>query len=121
MIKNENIELSGKALLPFNSFLKQNGRTASCGWHWRKKGWIATVNIAGRLYVTQDEITRFQQRVAAGEFAKGSPAVFVYDDPLVETIKKGRTADVQRETDKPEAVTGPAKPVGSEADNQTAK
>jgi hypothetical protein len=67
-----NTELNGHALVPFNSFLKQNGRSPSSGWRWRKNGFIQTINISGRLYVSQDEISRFRARAAAGEFAKGS-------------------------------------------------
>jgi hypothetical protein len=67
---NQILELNGHAILPFNSFLVQTGRSASCGWRWRRKGWITTIDIAGRLYISQQEIERFQKRAAAGEFAK---------------------------------------------------
>jgi hypothetical protein len=94
MITNYNTELNDNSLVPFNSFLKSNGRSASCGWRWRQQGWITTVNIAGRLYVSQDEVDRFQQRAAAGEFSKASrTAVFVYDDPLGSLLKSRPTAE----------------------------
>jgi hypothetical protein len=110
MITNYNTELNDNSLVPFNSFLKSNGRSASCGWRWRQQGWITTVNIAGRLYVSQDEVDRFQQRAAAGEFAKRSrTAVFVYDDPVAASIigrsTAGNTETVGTAEDQKTAVT----------------
>ena len=40
------------------------------GWRWRKLGWIETVNIAGRVYVSRAAILKFEQRAAAGEFSR---------------------------------------------------
>jgi hypothetical protein len=37
---------------------------------WRKKGWLKTVNISGRQYLTQEAIDEFHRRVVAGEFAQ---------------------------------------------------
>ena len=54
----------------FGLFLDSLGVTGPTGWRWRKDGWIRTINIAGRVYVSRDEIERFQQRAASGEFAK---------------------------------------------------
>ena len=36
----------------------------------RKKGWLTTVNIAGRQYLTDEAIAEFKRRSEAGEFAK---------------------------------------------------
>ena len=88
-----NSELNDKTIVPFNSFLKQNGRSASWGWRLRQKGWITTVNIDGRLYVSQAEIDRFHKRAAAGEFARQSRAAFVYDDPFAAVIKGRSTVE----------------------------
>lgn len=35
-------------------------------------GWIHPVNIAGRLYVTREEIESFKARASNGEFAKAA-------------------------------------------------
>ena len=94
MQTNNSTELNGHALVPFNLFLKQNGRSPSSGWRWRKNGWIQTINIGGRLYVSQDEINRFHSRAAAGEFAKGGRTAFVYDDPLAASLKSGAAQEV---------------------------
>jgi len=57
-------------LVLFHLFLESLGVTPPTGWRWRKRGWIRTVNIAGRVYVTRDEIRRFQERAVSGEFSK---------------------------------------------------
>jgi hypothetical protein len=61
-----------QSVVPFSTFLEQVGRSATCGWRWRQKGWVETINVAGRLYIAQEEIERFHKRAAAGEFAKRS-------------------------------------------------
>jgi hypothetical protein len=95
-----NTDLNGHALVPFNSFLKQNGRSSSSGYRWRKNGWIKTINISGHLYVSQDEIDRFQKRAAAGEFAKRKGPVFVYDDPMVALLKSETKAEIPKDARK---------------------
>jgi len=37
---------------------------------WRKRGWLKTVNIAGRQYLTQVAIDEFRRRAVAGDFAQ---------------------------------------------------
>jgi hypothetical protein len=39
-------------------------------WRWRKKGWLKTVNIAGRQYLTREAVDEFQRRAVGGEFAQ---------------------------------------------------
>ena len=66
-------ETSGAPASPivlFGLFLESLGVTPPTGWRWRKLGWINTINIAGRVYVSRDEINRFEARAAAGEFSK---------------------------------------------------
>lgn len=46
------------------------GLTPVTLWRHRKKGWINPINIAGRLYITDEEIDRFVTRAQRGEFAK---------------------------------------------------
>jgi hypothetical protein len=57
-------------IILFGLFLDSLGVTPPTGWRWRKLGWINTLNIAGRVYVSREEIHRFQQRAASGEFSK---------------------------------------------------
>src|SRR6266850_4550948 len=56
-------------LVAFNAFCRSCGIAPITGWRFRKKGWIECVNIAGRPYVTSEEIERFKRRAADGEFA----------------------------------------------------
>jgi len=65
--KNQN---TGAGVRAFMHWLAQSGVSRSTGWRWRHRGWIKTVNVGGRVFVTEDEIWRFTERVRAGEFAK---------------------------------------------------
>ena len=57
-------------LILFETWLDSIGRVPATGWRWRKMGWIKTLNIAGRVYVSRQEIERFEARAAAGEFRR---------------------------------------------------
>jgi predicted site-specific integrase-resolvase len=56
-----------RAIISLQQWLADVGVTACTAWRWRKKGWLKTVNICGRQYLTQEE---FKRRAAAGEFAQ---------------------------------------------------
>lgn len=58
------------AVVSLNRWLAQVGVTPLTAWRWRKRGWLKTVNIAGRQYLTQAAVAEFQQRAVAGEFAQ---------------------------------------------------
>lgn len=58
------------SIVAFENWLEEIDKTPATGWRWRKKGWIKTLNICGRLYVSRAAIAEFEQRAAAGEFAK---------------------------------------------------
>ena len=51
-------------------WLQKVGVTTCTAWRWRKKGWLKTINICGRQYLTQGAIEEFTRRAAAGEFAQ---------------------------------------------------
>ncbi|MEA3186594.1 MAG: hypothetical protein QOD99_424 [Chthoniobacter sp.] len=57
-------------LLSFDRWLDDIGKTRATDWGWRQRGWVHAVNIAGRIYVSRDEIALFERRAAAGEFSK---------------------------------------------------
>ena len=61
---------SGRAIVSLQQWLTNTGVTACTEWRWRKKGWLKTVNIAGRQYLTQEAIDEFTRRAAAGDFAQ---------------------------------------------------
>jgi hypothetical protein len=64
------IALAPGAIISLAQWLKQVGVTACTAWRWRKKGWLKTINICGRQYLTQGAIEEFTRRAAAGEFAQ---------------------------------------------------
>jgi hypothetical protein len=51
-------------------FLQTSGITDTTAWRWRKKGWLKTSNIAGRVYIFPADLREFNRRAKAGEFAK---------------------------------------------------
>ena len=57
-------------VISLNRWLADVGVTACTAWRWRKKGWLKTVNICGRQYLTHGAIEEFTRRAAAGEFAQ---------------------------------------------------
>jgi hypothetical protein len=58
------------AVIALNRWLEQVGVTPCTAWRWRRRGWLKTVNIAGRQYLTQAAIDEFHRRAVAGEFAQ---------------------------------------------------
>jgi predicted site-specific integrase-resolvase len=67
---NSNAEPTTTTVISLPKWLEQIGVTHCTAWRWRKKGWLKTINIAGRQYLTQDAIDEFQRRATAGEFAQ---------------------------------------------------
>jgi hypothetical protein len=61
---------SGVGIKPYCQFLNEIDRSPCTGWRWRKNGWIKTINIAGKLYVTEEAMANFRARAEAGEFSK---------------------------------------------------
>lgn len=55
------------SLYPFDGYLQGRNLTRTTGYRYRKRGLIHCVNIFGRLYVTRDEIERFERRAIAGD------------------------------------------------------
>jgi predicted site-specific integrase-resolvase len=58
------------AVISLAKWLEQIGVTPCTAWRWRKKGWLKTINIAGRQYLTQEAMEEFHRRAVAGEFAR---------------------------------------------------
>jgi hypothetical protein len=58
------------ALRSLDSWIDAVGVTRSTVWRWRRDGKLETVNIAGRVYVTDEAIADFVKRAEAGEFAQ---------------------------------------------------
>lgn len=57
-------------LVALRKFLADAGVHPCTGWRWIKRGWLPEpLNIAGRLYLSGEQITEFKRRAAAGEFS----------------------------------------------------
>ncbi len=56
------------AIQSFKTFCREAGISAVSGWRWRQKGYVKTINICGRPYITAQEVASFLTRAAAGEF-----------------------------------------------------
>ena len=56
--------------LALDKFIEQSGLSAVTVWRYRRAGWLKTLNICGRHYLTRAEIARFNARAASGEFAR---------------------------------------------------
>ncbi len=59
-------------LISLSKWLREIGRSDTTGWRWCQAGWLHPVNIAGRPYLTGDDIRQFQARAATGEFSKAA-------------------------------------------------
>lgn len=57
-------------IVALHHFCRAAGFTPITAWRMRKKGWLSTINIAGRQYVTAEAIAEFKRRAVAGEFAQ---------------------------------------------------
>jgi predicted site-specific integrase-resolvase len=70
-VQNEQFNSSSaRAVIALNRWLEQVGVTPVTAWRWRQRGWLKTVNIAGRQYLTQEAIDEFHRRAVAGEFVQ---------------------------------------------------
>jgi hypothetical protein len=56
--------------IALDKFIQQSGLSPVTVWRYRRAGWLNTLNICGRHYLTRCEIARFNARAAAGEFAR---------------------------------------------------
>ena len=65
-------ELSEAIEIPFtlDRFIQKMGITDTTAWRWRKRGWLNTRNIAGRVYILPKDLREFNRRMEAGDFAK---------------------------------------------------
>jgi hypothetical protein len=90
--------------LSLDKFMEQSGISPTTCWRHRKKGWLQTIVIANRHYVTRDAIAEFNKRAAAGEFAgnlsnpSASRFAKLTDVGIIpEAVRVGKTARVSRE------------------------
>lgn len=62
-------------IIPLTKWAKQIGRSDTTVWRWAKKGWINPINIAGKPYLTKEDIGKFIERAKAGEFSQNPHGV----------------------------------------------
>jgi hypothetical protein len=62
--------IDSEPTIALDKFLEESGISATTLWRYRRAGWVSTLNICGRHYLTRAEIMRFNRRAASGEFAK---------------------------------------------------
>ena len=72
---NDNVNKSSAVIdseppIALDKFLEESGLSAVTVWRYRRVGWLNTLNICGRHYLTRAEISRFNARAAAGEFSR---------------------------------------------------
>jgi len=65
----EALPLNSHPPLSLDLFMRQSGFSPATCWRYRKRGWLKTVVIANRHYVTRQAIAEFNDRAARGEFA----------------------------------------------------
>jgi predicted site-specific integrase-resolvase len=70
MSENNIFAVPPGAVVSLNKWLASIGVSSCTAWRWRRKGWLKTVNICGRQYLTQEAVEEFQRRAISGEFAK---------------------------------------------------
>ena len=67
------LPLSAFPPISLDLFMRQTGLSPASCWRYRKRGWLKTVVIANRHYVTREAIADFNKRAAQGEFAGTIP------------------------------------------------
>ena len=61
---------SNNTLIALRAWTRQLGISDVTAWRWSKAGYIHPLNIAGKLYLSADDLAQFEVRVKAGEFSK---------------------------------------------------
>jgi hypothetical protein len=73
MKRHETTSAGGTETAPITSlqnFCRGADISPITAWRLRRKGWLETININGRQYVTAEAVAEFKRRAAAGEFSK---------------------------------------------------
>ena len=68
-IPSTDIPLSAHPPLSLDLFIRQSGLSPTTCWRYRTRGWLQTIVIANRHYITREAIAAFNKRATAGEFA----------------------------------------------------
>src|SRR5437870_7878776 len=71
--ESSEIPLAAQPPLALDLFMRQSGLSPASCWRYRKRGWLKTVVIANRHYLTREAIAEFNRRAAEGAFAGTLP------------------------------------------------
>ena len=69
-MKPQDITQTSPPIIALTKWREQAGISNPTCWRMRRKGWLVTTNICGRLYLTAEAITAFKLRAESGEFSK---------------------------------------------------
>ncbi len=62
---------SGGSFATFQQLLREaHGLSLVTAWRYRKRGWLPTLNICGRVDITEAAAMEFLHRAQAGDFAR---------------------------------------------------
>ena len=53
-----------------STYRRELGRSKTTLWRYRRNGWLKTINVLGKLYVTRESIAEFEAMMRSGELAK---------------------------------------------------
>ena len=51
-------------------YRRQLGVSKTTFWRFRRNGWLKTINVLGKLYITREAIAEFEAMMCSGELAK---------------------------------------------------
>jgi hypothetical protein len=67
--KSEVVPLDAMPPVSLERFMTEFGVSPATCWRYRKRGWLETLVICGRHYVSRAAIVEFNRRAACGDFA----------------------------------------------------
>ena len=53
-----------------STYRRELGRSKTTLWRYRRNGWLKTINVLGKLFVTREAIAEFEAMLCSGELAK---------------------------------------------------
>lgn len=69
-MKDAEIASTRSGFVSLARWCEQAGLSPVTAWRYRKRGWLKTINIAGRQYLTDEAAREFTRRAEAGDFAR---------------------------------------------------
>jgi hypothetical protein len=57
-------------VISLSTYRRELGRSKTTLWRYRRNGWLKTINVLGKLYITRESIAEFEAMMRSGELAK---------------------------------------------------